>query len=178
MNERTYSETDLRVALHEYAEAYQPSGRPALEPHDTARPRRRRAWSATALVAAATAAVVIGTQAGNGVPGGGSSAVDGSGHTVTIELAGYAAPKGGEPPAPLRKHLACMRARGYQLPDPTWTGHGWLLTVRDADSAGIGTRRWKRTAFVTCALTRSGGGLPRGLRHVLMHPRPRGAAAG
>ena len=177
------NETDLRNALRQHAESFRP------DPEWLSRaPLRRRAWprriamTSPLLVAATAAALYL-------VPGGASSpqttdhnttaAGPQFGEPAQIELAGYAAPVGGKMPKPLERHLKCMRLHGYDLPDPAWTGNGWLLTVKDAQRVGLGTSRWNRIVFSTCALTRPDGALTRpdgpgipNLRHLLMPPRP------
>ena len=173
-------ENDLRAALRDYAASYRPTGRPPDRPANAPRTRNRRALVAVpAVAAAAAAAVVIGTQVGSDGPTGSSVSSGMPGNPVIIELAGYAAPKVGHIiPTSLQRHLSCMREHGYPLPDPTWTGHGWLLTVTEGRALDIGGEDWKQTAFVTCALTRPGhDGVP-GLRHALLHPRPRYSGTG
>jgi hypothetical protein len=172
-------ENDLREVLRDYAASYRPTGRLPDRPAGVPPRRRRRALAVVpALAAAAAAAVVIGSQAGSDVPAGSSVASGTPGDPVIIMLAGYAAPKGHTLPNPLQRHLACMREHGYALPDPTWTGHGWMLTVTEGRALGVGGKDWKQTAFVTCALTRPGhDGLP-GLHHALLHPRPRHSGTG
>jgi hypothetical protein len=131
------------------------------------------------MAAAVAAAVVLlgpqepagpGSHIATGAPPGTGS----PGDTVTIALVGYAAPVERAVPKTLRDHLSCMRDHGYDIPDPEWTGHGWLLTIKQAKGLGVGTAAWKKTAFITCALTRPGAQQAPGLRHALLHPRPRG----
>jgi hypothetical protein len=173
------NESDLRTALRAHAESFSPTPGWLDEPPVPAKRRSRRALLAAPAVLAAAAAVIVYLGAGRS----GTPAPQPPGHQqtagnpVTIRLVGYAAPvgnHGGALPKPLVEHLDCMRANGYDLPDPQWTGHGWLLTLDDARSFGVGTMKWKRAVFVTCALTRPGRGeLPPMLRHAVMHPRDR-----
>lgn len=174
------NESDLRIALRERADAFDPDpgwcdripvGAPA---------RRRRATALASLLTAAAAAAIYLGVAGSGRSGIGDpdhadpTLQATAGGSVTIELAGYHAPVRGAMPRALRQHLDCMHEHGFDIPDPQWTGHGWMLTVEDARSLGVGTPRWKRTAFLTCALARPGGHAMEGLKHALLHPRGRG----
>ena len=172
------NETELRMALREYAASFEPSGRGL----DRGAPRRRWARStiaAAALLAAAgvTATFFLGPghprTPGTEAATGNHSTPSVSSDAVRIVLVGYEAPVNGVMPKGLQDHLSCMRAHGYDLPDPEWNGSGWLLTVQDAKGLGVGTSRWKRTVFITCALTRPHGHHVPGLRQALLHPRER-----
>jgi hypothetical protein len=178
------NESDLREALRREAEAFDPT--PGwLDVVPSPRDRVRRSTTAVSLMTAAAvaAAVYVATIGPAGDDSGPSQrqasptatheTSGGTSTTVTIRLAGYESPADGSVPADLQSHLACMRDHGYDLPDPVWTGNGWLLSVDDARGLGIGTARWKRTVFVTCALTRPGGDRLKGLRDEILNPRPR-----
>jgi hypothetical protein len=132
--------------------------------------------------AAVAAAVYVGALGPSGDTGGPPrheatpTTTDGTpGPAVSMQLVGYEAPVHGELPSGLKEHLACMRDHGYDVPDPEWTGNGWMLTIEDARGLGFGTLRWKRTVFITCALTRPGGDRLQGIRHQILNPRPRAA---
>jgi hypothetical protein len=177
------NETELRMALREYAASFEPSGRGL----DRRAPRRRLARStvaAAALLAAAAVTAILFFGPGHprspatDTATGSRSAPSVSGDAVRIDLVGYAAPVNGEMPKGLQDHLSCMRAHGYDLPNPEWKGSGWMLTVQDARGLGVGTSRWKRTVFITCALTRPGGHDMPGLRQALLHPRERSRHGG
>lgn len=181
------NETDLRHALREHAQSFRPDPEWLRRVPVPRRGRRRIAMTSPVLLAAAAAAVVVVSLL---APSGDSRSPTAGDDTVTtavppdqpvrIHLVGYSAPVGGAMPKPLQRHLTCMRAHGYDLPDPAWTGRGWMLTVTDVQGLGVGTPRWKRTVFGTCALTRpdrrlghpDDPGIP-SMRHLLMHPRPR-----
>jgi hypothetical protein len=93
--------------------------------------------------------------------------------SLSLELVGYAKPVGGRMPKPLGAHIACMREHGFDLPDPSWTGHGWSITIDDPTSIGVGTRQWKQAAFFTCALMPRRDHVSPLIRHAIMNPRPR-----
>jgi hypothetical protein len=172
------NETDLRDALREHAESFKPDVGWLTRIPAPGRTWKRRAIAVSPLVAAAAAAATILAPVYLHPDGASQSEIRGHSpalvtQPIRIQLAGYAPPIHGAIPKPLEKHLTCMRTHGYDLPDPTWTGHGWSMFVQDPRQLGFGTQRWKRTAFVTCALTRRDGGRFHELPDVLMHPRPR-----
>jgi hypothetical protein len=181
------NESDLRSELRREAERFDPApGWLDALTRRTRRPRRRLPRPATALsvmTAAAVAATVyvatLGPSADTGQPPkheATPTTTDGTPRSaVTMQLVGYQAPVHGTLPRGLEEHLACMRDHGYAIPDPEWTGNGWMLTLDDARGIGFGTLRWKRTVFITCALTRPGGDGLEGLRDELLHPRIRAA---
>jgi len=51
--------------------------------------------------------------------------------------------------AELRQHAQCMRARGFNVPDPTRTANGWTITV-DPGSLDLSSPRFREAMFVTC----------------------------
>jgi hypothetical protein len=72
---------------------------------------------------------------------------------MTYVLLDTEAMSSGETSAPgwLTEHIACMRAQGFDIPDPTQTSDGWSIVVDDPAAAGLGTAAWREAAFVTCA---------------------------
>jgi hypothetical protein len=177
------NETDLRTALREYATDFQPApGWLRQAPRRESRVAHRRVSAAAVFtvvligtviyISHATHSSPIANPRGNvdTVAGGGQH---GSPDSVSLELVGYAKPVGGSMPKPLRAHVACMREHGFDLPDPTWTGHGWLITLDDPTAIGLGTQEWKRAAFFTCALMPRRDHVSPLVRHAIMNPRPR-----
>jgi hypothetical protein len=96
-----------------------------------------------------------------------------SARPVYIRLAGYEAKPGGVVPGALRRHVACMRNQGFELPDPVRVRHGWALKIDDPRSIELGSRRWKRAAFDTCALVRDRVTYNRWIRRAILRPRSR-----
>jgi hypothetical protein len=176
------NESDLRSALRQEAERFDP---PSGWLDQLPRRRRRRIPRPAAVLsvmtaAAVAAAVYVGALGPSGDSSGPprreatpTTSDDTIGSTVTMQLVGYDAPVHGTLPRSLEEHLSCMRDHGYDIPDPDWTGHGWMLTLEDTSGLGFGTLRWKRTVFITCALTRPVGDRLKDLRSELLHPRPR-----
>jgi hypothetical protein len=99
-------------------------------------------------------------------------------HPIYIALSGYAAPHKGQgvPPA-LQRHIQCMRHEGFDLPDPLPTRHGWMIKVSHPASLEVRSARWRRAAFVTCALVRDRAVYQRWILRAIMHPRARGGAS-
>ena len=50
-----------------------------------------------------------------------------------------------------RDHIACMRAQGFDIPDPIRTDDGWRIEV-DPSVVDVGSQAWREAAFVTCRL--------------------------
>lgn len=164
------NEADLRSALKEEAAEFRPAPE-WLEgvARRAAAVKTRNALAPIAiLTAAAVAGLLVVVRPLDSAPP--PSIVS---HPVYLHLGGYQAPVDRHVPYPLRDHLDCMRSHGFDLPDPVWTGHGWVITVEDARSVGIGTLRWKRTLFLTCALRARSGSPPPEIKDAILHPRPR-----
>jgi hypothetical protein len=49
----------------------------------------------------------------------------------------------------LREHARCMRAQGFDIPDPTRTAEGWAVKV-DPGALDLGSSRLREAMFVTC----------------------------
>jgi hypothetical protein len=158
------NEGDLRTMLTNEAAKFHPD--PAWLAGAHRRPRFTRNFTAVVGIAAiVVAAALYGLNADRTALQPRSSA-----NPVYIRLAGYEANSGGLPGA-LRRHIACMRNHGFNLPDPVRVGHGWALKITDPQSIGLGSRRWKRTAFDTCALVRDRAIYNRWIRRAILHPR-------
>lgn len=53
--------------------------------------------------------------------------------------------------ADLREHAECMRAQGFDIPDPTKTPDGWSLIIDDpAGELDFHSREFREAMFVTC----------------------------
>ena len=76
------------------------------------------------------------------------------GSSVSYVLLGATATGETSAPAWLSDHIACMRAQGFDIPDPTQTADGWSIVVPDPEALGFGTPAWREAAFVTCAIDR------------------------
>jgi hypothetical protein len=49
----------------------------------------------------------------------------------------------------LREHARCMRAQGFDVPDPTRTSEGWAVIV-DPGAVDLGSPQLREAMFVTC----------------------------
>ncbi|HEX3326196.1 MAG TPA: hypothetical protein VHV50_04295 [Actinomycetota bacterium] len=159
------TEGDLRTMLTKEAAGFHPD--PAWLAGARRRPRFTRNLIAVVGIAAiVVAAALYGLNTDRAALQPRSSA-----HPVYIRLAGYEAKPGGSLPGALRRHIACMRNQGFKLPDPVRVRGGWALKISDPRSIGLGSRRWKRAAFDTCALVRDRTTYNRWIRRAILHPR-------
>lgn len=154
------SESDVREALGHRADGFDMPSQ--LPKHLEAMIRRRRSRNRVlvglgsgAMVALAAASVFVVTIVGSGATGGRGTAA-GSQPGVGVRSMSYVLldAKVSTEPSPqswITDHIACMRAQGFDLPDPTQTADGWSITVEDPAAAGLGTDAWREAAFVTCA---------------------------
>lgn len=157
------NETRLRALLRAEADAYRPGAPRKL-------PSRRRLAPTVALATACAAVAVVAAALDHWTAPQTSrpAARDG----VVLELTGYERPgPDGRVPSELRSHVACMRAHGFDLPEPEWTGAGWTMRIDDAGSFGIGSRRWKKTVFGACALVRDRATYRKWVRSAALGPR-------
>jgi hypothetical protein len=162
------NETDLRAMLADEAERFRPDPKWLSEVSRPPQAHRR----ALITMAVGVAAILIGTMiyvAGKTAPG----AALGNVHPVYIRLTGYMSNDGGGLPPALQRHIACMRSEGFDLPDPRRVAHGWVIKIVDPRSIGLGSARWKKAAFDTCALVRNRITYDRWIRKAVLHPRPR-----
>jgi hypothetical protein len=162
------NEHDLRSMLEAEAESFRldPSWAIRAATHRTSPSRRLISVVAVAAVVAGCIALFWETQ-------GPSRSDPIQQNPVLLRLVGYQAPRGGEIPDALRRHLSCMRHHGFAFPDPDWSGDGWTIEIDDPAALRIGSPEWKRTAFGTCALVRDRGTYERWIRDSIMRPRPR-----
>src|SRR5262245_2905385 len=157
------SEDEIRRTLRDHADRFD-------MPPEAPRPfageiRRRRSRNgllagvgAAALVAVATASIVLSGLGLSGLgPPDAPSQVAVADHGSHVNYVLFSAASTGDrtqAPAWLTDHIACMRAQGFDIPDPTRTADGWSVDVRDPAAIGFGTPAWREAAFVTCPLDR------------------------
>lgn len=163
------NETDLRAMLASEADRFQPD--PAWLT-DVSRPPQIPRQTLIG-VAVGVAAVLIGTMVyftdrAPTVPRMGPTV-----QPVYIRLAGYVSNKGASVPADLQRHIDCMRDQGFDLPQPRRVANGWELKIDDPEALGLGSARWKRAAFDTCALVRNRAVYDRWIRRAIFHHRLR-----
>jgi hypothetical protein len=151
------NETQLRDLLREKADAFSLDDRIPTGLRRRGRNRTALAWICTALAGAIVLASsgVIVIQASRQTPLGRSSSAP-----AAIDLLDYyeEAPHqdrrlGGVDDAQhaeLKRHAACMRHHGFDLPDPTREGDGWSILVDDPKAIGFDTPEWREAAFVDC----------------------------
>jgi hypothetical protein len=78
---------------------------------------------------------------------------------LTLELADYYGNGhhgDGENTDPLsadevEEHVNCMRREGFDVPDPTRTSDGWMISVEHPEDLNLESRQWREAMFVTCA---------------------------
>jgi hypothetical protein len=163
------NETDLRELLQAEAGNFRPAPGWLTDLGNERRHVVRPAFVASlAAILVLVASVAILSHMRHG-----SVASKSASGAVYIRLAGYQADTGATLPRSLQQHMSCMRAKGFDLPDPIRSGRGWFLKIRDPNALGIGTPRWKRAAFGTCALVRDRAVYNRWIHKAVMHPRPR-----
>jgi hypothetical protein len=150
------SEREVRRALRHRADGFEMPPEPPERIADAIGRRRTRngvlAGLAATGIAAIVAASIVATQLPrSGSPGG--QVADGG--SVSYVLLGTTATTGQTAaPSWLTDHIACMRAQGFDIPDPTETPDGWSIVVDDPEAFGFGTPAWREAAFVTCAIDR------------------------
>jgi hypothetical protein len=147
------SEAEVRDALRRRADDFESS--PNMPDRIVALVgwRKMRNGALAGLACAAIVAVAAASIFAEQLPGSGSPApvVADGGSSVSYVLLGAAT---GQTTAPtwLSDHIACMRAQGFDIPDPTPTSDGWSIVVPDPEALGFGTPAWREAAFVTCAI--------------------------
>jgi hypothetical protein len=166
------SEDEIREMLRAKA-AMAPSPRPRASAMARARRRRLRAVFAVTvpLAAAVSATLLAGQPAGNG----GAYAAFGLTETTRGRSEGRAPHREAAPDqqitrAMLERNVGCMRAHGFDLPDPVETADGWHVIVEESqalpsESADLNVRkRWAEAVFVECRLIDLAGDLVLGGR--------------
>jgi hypothetical protein len=160
------SEPEVRELLHQRARQF--SMAQQLPPAILRRARRRRSRSVVLAGAAALAIAVLGTVALSPAraPDGGdrspASAASPSTPIRALKSVSYvlADPTNGDahphandgPPVTLkelREHARCMRAQGFDVPDPARTSDGWAVIV-DPGALDLGSSQLREAMFVTC----------------------------
>src|SRR6266508_526099 len=156
------SEPEIREMLRRRANAFAMDAQP---PAPIERRVRRRITGKLALAAGGLASIALvatlligtigapGTAPRRGVDTGSSS------RGSSVKLVSYLFPDAttsdGQAdsglPAELSDHLDCMRAQGFDLPDPVRTSDGWTISA-DPSVVDIGSPEWREAAFVTCHL--------------------------
>jgi hypothetical protein len=163
------NETDLRAMLRAEADRFQRDQAWLADLGKTRRAKSRRNLASIVALAALVITSLLYTVSMEESP----LTPEAQAHPIYIRLAGYQADKGASMPADLRLHLNCMRDHGFDLPDPSRTGGGWVLKINDPESLGLETNRWKHAAFGTCALVRDRATYNRWIHRAIMDPRPR-----
>lgn len=152
------SEPEVREMLRRRARAFSmdPDPPPVVVRRVRRRMSRNVALAAATLTSIGVAVAVLGGSFRTTAP---EDAVDaGSGLSQTpVKLVSYLVPDAGGGDRgvivgdELSDHVACMRAAGFDLPDPVQTADGWSILV-DPSQVDIGSAEWREAAFVTCRL--------------------------
>jgi hypothetical protein len=151
------SERDIRQTLRHCADGFEMPTEPPRRIFGEIQRRRSKnavlvGLGSATLVALVAASVFV---AGLLRPGGTQQAAVDHGPLVSYVLLDATSTGGGtNAPTWLTDHIACMRAQGFDIPDPTQTADGWSIDVGDPAAIGFGTPAWREAAFVTCALDR------------------------
>lgn len=154
------NEDDLRELLKERADDFHPHDRDLEATVRRARGLQSRALARLSATTVVVLTIVVGSSLvfdGSRQSGPGRAAGKPSVAIQEIRLADYYEDDGNgtNDEAPSReeiaRHVACMREQGFELPDPTRTEDGWMISVPDEDRFDIGSERWREAAFVTCA---------------------------
>jgi hypothetical protein len=154
------NEDDLRELLHERGRDFAPDAR------ISARLLRAAKRRIVARMATVTAIVSVAALAGTGLALEWRTAttqdVQDEAVLVDIDLADYYEGEEGPEEIPSReevdRHVDCMRAQGFDLPDPQRTRDGWGILVDDPERYDMESPRWREAAFVTCAPPAPGPG--------------------
>lgn len=158
------SEPELREMLRRRADAF--SMDPVLPRRVAYRSHRRRSRK-VALGAAVCGslglivALIVGPIGASNAPEA-PSVASGSPQT-SVKLVSYLIPDaslqepGSNADQVLNDHIACMRAQGFDIPDPVRTADGWTIAV-DPSVVDVGSDAWREAVFVTCRLPLPGSG--------------------
>lgn len=150
------SEADVREMLERRANAFSMDPDP---PKTMATQARRRTSRNLGVAAGALmsigilVALLVGAVGALRTPVGSVSSSSGT----HVKLVSYFLPdtsdgaSGAIADSELSDHIACMRAEGFDIPDPVRTGDGWSITV-DPSVVDVGSQAWREAAFVTCRL--------------------------
>ena len=144
---KTSVEERLRTHFTETASRFSMTG--GLPPEV---PRRARRRLVGAVAAGVIAALVLGSLSVVILQAGHTAPVAKASHEtiVRLRLVDYAEDSDG---SGLRAYSQCMRAQGYDTPDPVPTADGWALLVPPGSIDRTSTQ-WREAAFVTCNLHR------------------------
>jgi hypothetical protein len=152
------SEPELREMLRRRADAFSMDPVPPRRVVDRSHRRRSRKVALGAAVCGSLGlivALVVGSIGASTAPDA-PSVASGSSPT-SVKLVSYLLPDTsvGEPGSnadqELNDHIACMRAQGFDIPDPVRTADGWTIAV-DPSVVDVGSDAWREAAFVTCRL--------------------------
>jgi hypothetical protein len=149
------SEREVRRTLRHRAEGFDMPPGPPQRIVDAIDRRRTRNGVFAGLAATGIVAIVAASIFAAQLPrSGGSPPVVADGGSMSYVLVGTTATGQTAAPSWLTDHIACMRAQGFAIPDPTQTPNGWSIVVDDPEAVGFGTTAWREAAFVTCAIDR------------------------
>jgi hypothetical protein len=149
------SEADVREMLERRAKAFSMDPDP---PEAIGARARRRTSRNVALAAASLTSIgvvvvlLVGAIGALRTPGG-----VGTPSGTHVKLVSYFLPDtsdgatGPNAGSELSDHIACMRAQGFDIPDPVRTDDGWSIPV-DPSVVDVGSAAWREAAFVTCRL--------------------------
>ena len=152
------SEPEVREMLRRRADAFSMDTVPPRGVVSRSHRRRSRKVALGATLCGSVGlivALIVGSIGGSNAPAG-PSVASGSSQT-SVKLVSYLIPDTwvGEPGSnadrELNDHIACMRAQGFDIPDPVRIADGWTIAV-DPSVVDVGSDAWREAVFVTCRL--------------------------